>query len=84
MAYEHIVISLYLFLGICFGFATFSHRQLFSEGPERETQSEKGSELIARFFWITICAWLWPIMVFSGINTALILAKRKKLPAQKP
>jgi hypothetical protein len=83
VTYEQIVISLYLLLGVCFGLATFSNRHLFSEGPDKETQTEQASELQGRLFWTLICTWLWPIMVFTGINTAVILAKRKKLAAQK-
>ena len=83
MTYEQIVIPLYLFLGICFGFATFSNRHLFSEGPDKENKSEQASVLEGRTFWIMICTWLWPIMVFTRINTAVILAKRKRLAAQK-
>jgi len=83
VSYEQIVILLYLFLGICFGFATFSNRHLFSEGPDKENKSEQASVLEGRTFWIMVCTWLWPIMVFTGINSAVILAKRKKLAAPK-
>jgi hypothetical protein len=83
VTYEQIVISTYLFLGICFGWATFSNRHLFSEGPDKEAQAEQGSVLKGRILWTLICTWLWPIMVFTGINTAVILAKRKKLADSK-
>jgi hypothetical protein len=83
VTFEQIVISLYLFLGIFFGLTTFSIRHLFSEGPDKEIQTEQASELKGRLFGTLICTWLWPIMVFTGINTAVILAKRKKLAAQK-
>ncbi len=83
MTNEQIVISLYLLLGVCFGLVTFSNRHLFSEGPDKEAQAEQGSVLKGRIFWTLICTWLWPIMVFTGINTAVILAKRKKLADSK-
>jgi hypothetical protein len=83
VTYEQILISTYLFLGICFGWATFSNRHLFSEGPDKEAQAEQGSVLKGRIFWTLICTWLWPFMVFTGINTAVILAKRKKLADSK-
>ncbi len=83
MTYEQIVISLYLFVGVCFGLATFSNRHLFNEGPDMATQTDQALELKGRIFWTLICTWLWPIMVFTGINTAVILAKRKKLASQK-
>lgn len=83
MTYEQIVISTYLSLGICFGWATFPNRHLFSEGPDKESQAQQASALKGRIFWTLICTWLWPIMVFTGINTAVILAKRKKLADSK-
>ena len=79
MSIENIVIPAYLFLGLCFGFASFAHRHLFSEGPDKVSNAEHSSILEGRTFWIMICTWLWPIMVFTGINSAVILAKRKKL-----
>ena len=75
-------ICLFLFLGTCFGFATYSYRHLFSEGPQRAQESDSSSFLESRVFWIMVCTWLWPIMVITGINTAWILSKRKK-QAQK-
>ena len=75
MTYEFIVIGLYLFFGICFGFVTFPYRHLFSEGPEN---SDLALPLEGRVFWVLICTWLWPIMVLTGLNTAWVLAKRKK------
>ena len=82
MTYEFIVIGLYLFFGICFGFVTFANRHLFSEGPEKPENSDQTSSLEGRVFWVLICTWLWPIMVLTGLNTAWVLAKRKK-QAQK-
>jgi hypothetical protein len=78
MPIENIVIALYLLLGVFFGFGSFSHRHLFSEGPDKASNVKENSALEGRIFWIMICTWLWPIMVFTGINSALILAKRKK------
>jgi hypothetical protein len=83
VSYEQIVISAYLSLGTCFGWLTFTNRHLFSEGPDKEAQTERGSSLKGRIFWTLVCTWLWPVMVLTGINTAVILAKRKKLVAQK-
>ena len=82
MTNEYTFISLYLFFGACFGFATYSKRHLFSEGPRKELDSEKTSLLEGRIFWIMVCTFLWPIMVITRINTAWVLFKRKK-KAQK-
>ena len=82
MTYANAFICLFLFLGACFGFASYANRHLFSEGPQKATTSNHNSFLESRIFWIMVCTWLWPIMVITGINTALILSKRKK-QAQK-
>ena len=82
MTSEFIVICLYLFFGVCFGFVTYPYRHLFSEGPEKSKNSDQASLLEGRVFWVLICTWLWPIMVITGLNTAWILSKRKK-QAQK-
>jgi len=79
MTNELIVISLFLFFGVCFGFATFTNRHLFSEGPEKPEGADQTSPLEGRVFWVLICTWLWPIMVITGLNTAWVLSKRKKL-----
>jgi ATP/ADP translocase len=82
MTSELIVICLYLFFGVCFGFVTYPYRHFFSEGPEKSKNSDQASPLEGRVFWVLICTWLWPIMVITGLNTAWILSKRKK-QAQK-
>lgn len=82
MTSELIVICLYLFFGVCFGFVTYPYRHFFSEGPEKSKNSDQPSPLEGRVFWVLICTWLWPIMVITGLNTAWILSKRKK-QAQK-
>jgi len=74
----NIGICLFLFVGACFGFVTFSKRHLFSEGPHKSEDSDQTSLLKSRIFWVMICTWLWPIMVMTGINSAWILSKRKK------
>ena len=78
MTYQNAFIFLFLLLGICFGFASYTNRHLFSEGPQKADNANTNSFLESRVFWIMVCMWLWPIMVITGINTALILLKRKK------
>lgn len=68
----------FLVVGACFGLATFSHRHLFSEGPHRAEAAPPGSSLASRAFWAMVCTFLWPVMIITGINSAWILAKRKK------
>ena len=78
MTYENAFIFVFLFLGMCFGFASYTNRHLFSEGPQKADNANQNSLLESRVFWVMVCMWLWPIMVITGINTAWILFKRKK------
>lgn len=68
----------FLIVGACFGFTTFSRRHLFSEGPHRAEDDLQTSSLGSLVFWTMVCTFLWPVMVLTGINTAWVLAKRKK------
>jgi hypothetical protein len=71
-------ISLFILFGACFGFATFSQRDLFSEGPQTTKALEDNPFFESRVFWILLCASLWPIMVLTRIHTAWLLHKRRK------
>ena len=82
MTNAYTFIYLFLIFGAVFGFATYSKRHLFSEGPQKAKDSDQTSSLKGRIFWIMLCTLLWPIMVITGINTAWILFKRKQ-PSQK-
>ena len=78
MTNAYTVICLYLIFGACFGFATFSKRHLFSEGPHKSKDCDQTSSLKVHIFWTMVCTLLWPIMVITGINTAWIFFKRKQ------
>ena len=78
MANAYTFIYLYLIFGTFFGFATYSKRHLFSEGPQKAGSPDQPSSLKGRIFWIMLCTLLWPIMGITGINTAWILFKRKQ------
>jgi preprotein translocase subunit SecG len=56
---------------------TFSWRHLFSEGPKEVDTSTEDNNFISRVMWMLICAFLWPIMVLTGLNSLRILSKRK-------
>jgi ABC-type glycerol-3-phosphate transport system permease component len=72
-----IYIALFLLCGAVFGLITFSQRHLFSEGPKEVEESADVNGLISRVMWMLICAFLWPIMVLTGLNSWRILSKRK-------
>ena len=73
----NIYIYLFLLFGLVFGLSTFSYMHLFSEGPQVET-AEGDSTLGGRVLWAMVCTFLWPIMILTGLNSARILAKRKR------
>ena len=74
----NIYISLFLLFGVVFGLATFSYQHIFSEGPHQVDTPEGSATLGARLLWALVCTFLWPIMVLTGLNSARILAKRKR------
>lgn len=68
----------YLAFGVLFGLATFRNRHLFSEGPNKS--SDQGTTLFdGRGFWVSLCLFWWPVMLLTGLNTAVILARRRRL-----
>lgn len=77
-------IAAFLFAGTCFGLATFSYRHWFSEGPHSPEDAIQPASFGSRAFWAMICTFLWPIMIVTGVNTAWVLAKRKRKLLQKP
>jgi hypothetical protein len=83
MTNTYTFIYLYLIFGASFGFATYSKRHLFSEGPQKTKASNETASLASRIYWIILCTLLWPILVLTGINTAWVLFKRKKQAQKK-
>ena len=74
-------IVVFLLFGAAFGLLTFSYRHIFSEGPSKVETSPDGPTLASRVMWAMVCTFLWPIMVLTGLNSARILAKRKRQSA---
>lgn len=77
----NIYIVLFLSFGAVFGLSTYSYQHIFSEGPHKVETPEGGSTLGSRVLWAMVCTFLWPIMVLTGLNSAWILAKRKRQAA---
>ena len=77
----NLYICLFLLFGAVFGLATYSYQHIFSEGPHKVETPEGGSALGSRLLWALVCTFLWPIMVLTGLNSARILAKRKRQAA---
>jgi hypothetical protein len=74
-------IVVFLLFGAGFGLLTFSYRHIFSEGPNKVETPPDGPTLASRVLWAMVCTFLWPIMILTGINSAWILAKRKRQAA---
>jgi len=74
----NIYIVVFLLFGAVFGLMTFSYRHIFSEGPQKVETPPSGPTLTGRVFWAMVCTFLWPIMILTGLNSAWILAKRKR------
>lgn len=68
----------FLVFGACFGFFSFAHRHLFSEGPTQSQAAQEATVLDGKAFWILLCSFLWPVMLFTGMNTAWVLFKRRR------
>ena len=77
----NIYIVLFLLFGAGFGLLTYSYRHIFSEGPNKVETPPDGPTLASRVLWAMVCTFLWPIMILTGINSAWILAKRKRRAA---
>lgn len=71
-------IATFFIFGACFGWATFTWRHFFNEGPHGAESSPEDSALANRALWVLTCTFLWPIMALSGLNTVWIFAKRKR------
>ena len=71
-------IALFFLFGTGFGIATFPKRHLFNEGPHQAESGPEGYSWSNRIMWILTCAFLWPIMALAGLNTAWVLAKRRR------
>ena len=74
-------IVVFLLFGAVFGLLTFSYRHIFSEGPNKVETPPDGPTRASRVLWAMVCTFLWPIVVLTGLNSAWILAKRKRQAA---
>ncbi len=74
----NIYIYLFLLFGAAFGLSTFSYRHIFSEGPQQVETAQDDATVGGRLLWALVCTFLWPIMVLTGLNSARILARRKR------
>ena len=77
----NIYIVVFLSFGAVFGLSTYSYQHIFSEGPYKVDTAQGGSTLGPRVLWAMVCTFLWPIMILTGLNSAWILAKRKRRAA---
>ena len=71
-------IVLFLVFGAGFGWVTFSHRHLFSEGPGR--RGEQPGTAAERLMWVMVCTCLWPLMALTGLYS---LWRLKRVPVPR-
>jgi hypothetical protein len=69
----------FLMFGACFGWFSFPYRHLFSEGPTQSKAAQEMNVFDGRTFWVLLCGFLWPIMLLTGVNTAWVLFRRRRL-----
>ena len=73
----------FLAIGACFGWATFSRRHLFSEGPSRTPRADDADDTPGqRLIWVLSCSALWPLMLLTGA-LSLWRLRRVRLRAQR-
>jgi len=77
----NLYISAFLIIGACFGLVTYPNRHLFSEGPSQASTHTKAGPAGSRIVWAMVCTFLWPLMLLAGLNSARILARRKRRQA---
>ena len=64
-------------VGMVFGFATWSRRHLFGEGPTRQDAAAATGTLGDRLGWALMCGALWPILVCTGAYSTWLLGRRR-------
>ncbi|MEY3913591.1 MAG: hypothetical protein RL509_1635 [Pseudomonadota bacterium] len=74
----NLYIYLFLAIGAVFGLFSYPQRHLFSEGLDKVEPPQGAPSLSSRVLWVMVCTFLWPLMVLTGLNSAWILAKRKR------
>jgi hypothetical protein len=73
----------FLGLGAGFGWATFSHRHLFSEGSSRPGRAGDDDDTpLQRAIWVASCSALWPLLAVTGMLSLWRLRRVRARPAQ--
>jgi hypothetical protein len=68
VAVQPLAITLFLGAGFVFGLLTYRHRHLFGEGPPDPSRPDLTDGLKGRAFWVTVCTFLWPLQLVSGLH----------------
>ena len=71
-------IIVFLIIGAGFGLVSFPNRHLFSEGPTQTAESAEPGSAGSRIVWALVCTFLWPLLLLAGLNSARILARRRR------
>lgn len=73
-----IYLALFFAVGVIFGLLSFPVRHLFSEGPTQADHPLAETKVSTRLYWLSVCTFLWPLLALTGLNSAWIIAKRKR------
>ena len=68
----------FLIIGAGFGLVSFPNRHLFSEGPTQTAENTQPGSAGSRIVWALVCTFLWPLLLLAGLNSARILARRRR------
>jgi len=56
----------FLVLGALFGWASYSHRNWFSEGPHKPAAADATGFMESRLSWVMQTTFLWPLLLLAG------------------
>jgi hypothetical protein len=66
----------FLAFGALFGLSTYSIRHLFSEGSVPRSDNGERGPMDGRTMWVAISLFLWPILVLTGLYSAVYRSGR--------
>lgn len=79
----NLYIATFLLAGALFGLFSYSNRHLFSEGPHKADAPSAQNDFGPRLYWGLVCTFLWPILLLTGLNSLVILSRRKSFPSDE-
>ncbi len=78
------VLVVFFSLGLLFGWFTWPHRHLFSEGHTRRGRPGEDDGPGQRVVWVLVCSALWPLFALTGLYSAVHRARARARVAPPP